>query len=692
MSDDYASASPTNSLLSLTSIPGLGENQIKPREIGSFFGYIPDAFSGRSPCLPSEVENPTSKMDAEPSRSISSQSSSSNNSLEVNLEDGDIIHETNEEVIENTCISSETNEVPVTSFYNSDAGVIAITGGRIVNSDSIVAADVLIKEGKITAIGENLDIADEAVVINATGKLVMPGGIDMSTHLHKGIASKVSVTDDFEVGSRKALLGGTTTIVDLVIPEQGKSLIEAFKDWKNVGEEKSLCDFALTVAVPKIIDAVKREMEILVKDHGVNSFKMFMAYKDSLMLDNTQLMEAFKHVKDLGCIAKVHAENGDMITENEKKLMEQGIRGPEGHLLARPEELEEEAVRRACTLALQASNPLYFCGVSAAGAVEIIKEFKSKGLVVKSDVTAASLCIDGSHCYDKCWKHAASFLTSPPLREGKANREKLLKSLLDGTVTCVTSDHCNYNETARASMGQEIFPNIPTGITGVRERMEVVYQTAVVGGGSDLSRMVELTSSGPAKLLNIFPKKGSISVGSDADIVIWNTSHQLNETEEERFGIFKGMNISGGVDIVMKGGKIVVAQNQLLEVHVSGQYVMTPPWPAICYDQINARENLEKPVAVKREEPVNEDKSKKLEKSNSMFGVTCPRGSRMQEVYNSHLEIYQRPLSAHGVRNQQDSSFSLVEHNNHKENDGVLKKRATVRVSAPPGGQARALW
>ena len=341
------------------------------------------------------------------------------------------------EVTEDACELTRTDEVSATPFYTSDTGVIVIKGGKIVNHDNIVTADVLIEEGKITALGDNLEIPDGAAVINATGKFIMPGGVDMETHLYRGVDAQAPVMDDFESGSRKALLGGTTTIVDLVIPKKGESLVETFKEWKKVGERNSLCDFGLTVALPEVNEGIKKEMEILARDFGVNSFKLFMTYKNLLMLDNKQLMEAFKHVKDLGCIAKVHAENGDMVADNEKKLLKEGIRGPEGHLLARPEEVEEEAVRRACTLSLQANNPLHVCGVSSTGAVDIIKEFREKGLVVMGDSFAASLCVDGSHCYNECWTHAASFITSPPLREGKAIRQKLLQALSDGTLNWI---------------------------------------------------------------------------------------------------------------------------------------------------------------------------------------------------------------------------------------------------------------
>ena len=183
------------------------------------------------------------------------------------------------------------------------------------------------------------------------------------------------------------------------MPQKGGSLVDAFNMWKEAGEQNSCCDFAFSVAVPHVTAEAKKEMEKLAKDHGVNSFKMFMTYKDTLMLDNSELMEAFKHVKDLGCVAKVHAENGNIIAENCKRLLARGVIGPEGHLLAQPKEVEEEAVRRACTLAKQVNVPLYICSPSSMGAAEVIKEFKGKGSVIIGELSAAALAVDGSHYF-----------------------------------------------------------------------------------------------------------------------------------------------------------------------------------------------------------------------------------------------------------------------------------------------------
>jgi len=588
-------------------------------------------------------------------------------------------------------------EVGATPFFSSDTGVILIKGGTVVNCDEMTVADVLVEDGKISAVGEDLEIPEGATIIDATDKYVMPGGIDTNTHLYQGLDKDAPVKDDFESGTTAALAGGTTMVVDLVIPQRGESLIEAFTEWKEAAEEKSCCDFALTVAVPHVSDDAKEEMEKLANEHGVNSFKMFMAFKDTLMLESNDLLEAFKHVKELGCIAKVHAENGSIIAENQKRLLAQGMTGPEGHPLAQPEEVEEEAVLRACTLAKQANTPLYICSPSSSAAADIIKKFKDEGLVVIGEPSAAVLGVNGSHYYNKCWAHAASFVTSPPLREDPSTMEEMAEAVMDGGLDIVGSGHCTYDLSTRAQ-GQTEFTAIPQGVNGVEERMGVVYERGVVEGKMPMTRYVEVTSSAAAKLLNVYPRKGCIAEGSDADIVVWNTStintitHKTHHQAAD-FNIFEGVKVSGAAEFVVCGGKIAVAEYQVNTNPGSGQYVEAATFPATCYDKIQEMDRKDKPKAVVRADIPTDDVDGPVNSNKGTFGLTTPRGYCQQEVFNKQLGIYQRPLSAHGVRNQQDSSFSLAGPRKVREEDTVgTPRRAAVKVNAPPGGQGGAFW
>jgi dihydropyrimidinase len=591
------------------------------------------------------------------------------------------------------------DEVGATPFFSSDSGVILIKGGTVVNCEEMSVADVLVDAGKITAVGEDLEIPEGAAVIDATDKYVLPGGIDTNTHLYQGLDKAAPLKDDFESGTRAALAGGTTMVVDLVIPQRGGSLVEAFTEWKEAGEEKSCCDFALTVAVPHVTEEAKEEMEMLAKEHGVNSFKMFMSYKDTMMLDSADMMEALKHVKELGCIAKVHAEDGNIIAENQKRLLAGGVTGPEGHPLSQPEEVEEEAVLRACTLARQANTPLYICNPTSSAAADTIKAMKAEGLVVYGEPSAAALAVDGSHYYNKCWGHAAAFVSSPPLREA-GNKEQLVAALMDGGLDIVGSGHCTYDFNTRAQ-GKEDFTAIPQGVNGIEERMGVVYERGVVEGKMPMTRYVEVTSTAAAKLLNLYPQKGCIAEGSDADIVIWNTGTSNTITQKTHhqagdFNIFEGLSVSGAAEFVLCGGKVVVAEYQVNTSPGTGQYIQAPSMPQLAYEKIQQLDSKDKPAPVERDHvPVDDvDGTVGANGTKTAFGLTTPRGYCQQEVFNKQLGIYQRPLSAHGVRNQQDSSFSLAGPRKARAGEDMVHspRRAAVKVNTPPGGHGGAFW
>ena len=588
------------------------------------------------------------------------------------------------------------DEVEATPFFNCNTGIIVIKGGQVVNCDSMVVADVLVEDGKIRAVSQDLDIPAGATVINAVDKFVVPGGIDTNTHLYQAVEKEAPVKDDFESGTRAALAGGTTMVVDLVIPGKGESLIEAFHEWKNAGEKKSCCDFALSVAVPHVNDKSKDEMKILARDHGINSFKMFMAGSENIMLNNNELLEAFRHIKDIGCIAKVHAEAGAIINQNRKRLLAQGVTGPEGHPLAQPEAVEVEAVRLACKLAEQENIPLHICSPSSMEAVTVIKEFKDNGLTVIGEPSVASLGVDGSHYFNKCWSHAASFVTSPPLRDDPQTKDNLVRSLIEGTLDIVGSDHCTYDSSTR-SRGENNFTAIPQGVNGVEERMSVVYERGVVEGKMPMTRFVEVTSSNAAKLHGLYPRKGCLAVGSDGDIVIWSpqsphTIHSKTHHQAAAFNIFQGEKMNGAAEYVLCQGRVVVEDYQLKNISGHGNYIGAQTFPAFCYDKIQEIDNRNKPTPVERHDILTNDEHEH-EHVNNFFGLTTPRGQRQQEVYNKQLGIYQRSLSVHGVRNQQDSSFSLSgPQREHHGERGVAQRKPSVRVSAPPGGQGGAFW
>uniref|UniRef100_G3NLW3 Dihydropyrimidinase n=1 Tax=Gasterosteus aculeatus aculeatus TaxID=481459 RepID=G3NLW3_GASAC len=297
----------------------------------------------------------------------------------------------------------------------SEPSGILIKGGQVVNDDCSVISDVYMENGKIVEVGLDLRIPGGARVIDATDKLVMPGGIDTHTHMELEFMGTRAV-DDFYIGTKAALAGGTTMILDFVIPEKGKSLLEAYDCWRSKADPKVCCDYSLHVAVTWWSDQVKKEMQTLAEEKGVNSFKMFMAYKDVFMLKDSELYAAFSHCKEAGAIAQVHAENGDLIAEGAKKMLSLGITGPEGHELCRPEEVEAEATQRAITIAHAVNCPLYVVHVMSKSAAKVVSNARRDGRVVFGEPIAAALGTDGTHCWHKDWAHAAGFVMGPPLR------------------------------------------------------------------------------------------------------------------------------------------------------------------------------------------------------------------------------------------------------------------------------------
>ena len=544
-----------------------------------------------------------------------------------------------------------------TPFFTKDTGVVLIKGGNVVNSEEENVADILIEDGKITAIGDEIEIPENSTVINASGKIIIPGGIDLNTHFHQAVDGKDGLVDDFESGTHAALAGGTTMVIDLVIPEKEGSLLDAFESWKEAAEEKSCCDYSLCVTIPSVTEQTFSEMEILAKEHGVTMFKVFMTYKNGPMIETKDMMEVLKKSKELGCIVQVHAENGNMISENCNNILSQGVTGPEGHLMAQPEEVEEEAVRRACVLAKQAKVPVYISNPTSTAAVEVIKEFKDKGVAIIGEPSIASLCLDGSHYYNKCYNHAANFVSSPPLRDDEETKDKLLDAVIDGTLEIVSSGHCARDK----SDVQNNFTDIPEGLIGVEERLPLLYERGVEAGKMELTQFVSVTSTAAAKLLNIYPRKGCIAEGSDADVVILNPSanqtisHKSHHSNAE-FNIFEDMNVTAYPEFVIAGGKIVVAEYQTNVSPGSAAYVECSPFSADVYDKIKE----DQPRQVERVDLPSDCVDGRNGHSNSEgFGLTTPRGFKGQQVLNKQLGIYQRPLSAHGVRNQQDSTFSL---------------------------------
>lgn len=559
---------------------------------------------------------------------------------------------------------------------------LLIKGGKVVNDDREFMADVFVENGKIKEVGENLIVPGGTKTIDAKGKLVIPGGIDTHTHLEFYFMG-TRTADDFYTGTRAALAGGTTTVMNFVIENRDMSLIEAYDINRERAEKKACCDFAFHSAVFKFDDKVAKEMEILAKEKGVNSFKCFMAYKDALMIRDEDMVEMFKKCREIGGIAMVHAENGDVVHECQKRIHDLGINGPEGHLLSRPESLEAEATGRAILIGDVTNCPVYIVHVMSKSASEVISNARRKGSVVIGEALAAGVGTDGTHYFNKCWRHSAGHVMSPPLRDDPSTPGYLMDLLANNDLETTGTDHCTFNTNQKA-LGKDDFAKIPNGVNGVEDRMTIVWDRGVKTGKMDASQFVAITSTNAAKIFNIYPRKGRIAVGSDADIVVWDSEATRTISSETHyqavdFNIFEGLTCTGVASVVVSNGKVVLEDGNLNVVQGSGKFIETPCFSERVYNRIYAREKI-KPVGVDREPYAGTviDLTQEIIPGVAKVSVTSPSAAGA---------FHNRPLTKSGGRNMQDSSFSF----GGDQWDDRYKKSST-KVVAPPGGKSSGIF
>jgi dihydropyrimidinase len=449
-----------------------------------------------------------------------------------------------------------------------------ITGGTVVTATDTYAADVAIADGKIVAIGKDLPRENTRRVLDAAGKYVMPGGIDVHTHLDMPFGGTTSA-DDFETGTRAALFGGTTTLIDFAIQYKGQSLRQAFDTWMEKASNKAVSDYAFHCIITDLPDARLEEVRALVRD-GVTSFKLFMAYPGVFMLDDATIFKVFQAAGKQGALVCMHAENGGAIDVIVKQALAEGKKAPKYHALTRPTTAEAEATARAIALAEMAGAPVYIVHLSCNDALQKVREARDRGLPVYAETCPQYLYLSIDN-FDVPGFEGAKYVFTPPLRE-KWHQEKLWEGLRQDQLQVVSTDHCPFCYKEQKELGKDDFTKIPNGGPGIEHRLSLVYSGGVAGGRFSVNRFVELVSTTPAKLFGLYPRKGTIAVGSDADLIIFDPKRQHTisaKTHHMRvdYSMFEGIKVTGVPQMVLSRGEVMVEGEKFLGRPGRGQFV-----------------------------------------------------------------------------------------------------------------------
>ncbi len=447
-----------------------------------------------------------------------------------------------------------------------------IKNGRIVTAVDDYHADILIEDGTVSLIGKTLDIEADKV-IDASGKLVIPGGIDPHTHMDLPFGG-TSSSDDFFTGTRAAAFGGTTTIIDFAVQNKGESMLKGVDTWHAKAQGKAVIDYGFHLITTDFEDQHKPEMFKLI-DEGITSFKLFMAYPGVFLSDDATIYRAMSAAGERGGLVCMHAENGIVINEIIKKFLAEGRTAPKYHALTRPTLAEAEGVHRAIALAEMAETPVYIVHLSCTDALNQVRQARDRGVLAFAETCPQYLFLSIDD-YGDDW-NGAKYVMTPPLRE-KHNQADLWKGLRMGDLHVIATDHCPFCMKDQKELGRDDFTKIPNGAPGVEYRMELIYNGGVVENRISLNRFVELTSTAAAKMFGMFPKKGTITVGSDADIVIFDTEKEHTFTLEAQhmnvdYCAYEGKTIKGKVETVLSRGRVVIENGECLVDKGSGEFV-----------------------------------------------------------------------------------------------------------------------
>ena len=448
-----------------------------------------------------------------------------------------------------------------------------IRNGTIATASDLYRGDVLIENEKIACIGTSLSMEADRT-IDAAGRYVLPGGIDVHTHLDMPFGGSTSA-DDFESGTIAAAHGGTTAVVDFAIQYRGQTLRHARDAWMKKADGKAAIDYGFHMIVTELDGSVEDEMDALVRE-GISSFKLFMAYPGVFMLDDASIFRALLRTRENGGTICMHAENGGVIDVLVQKALARGERAPKYHALTRPARAEAEATHRAIALAEIAGVPIYIVHLSAAEALEMVTEARDRGLPVYAETCPQYLFLSYAN-YEEPGFAGAKYVMSPPLRAA-GNEERLWRGLAGNDLQAISTDHCPFCMRGQKELGADDFSKIPNGAPGIETRMSLVWDGGVRAGRISIHRFVELTSTAPAKIFGLFPRKGTVAPGSDADLVIFDPEKKVTLSARTLhmkvdYNPYEGREVQGVTDTVLSRGKVVIEAGKFVGRAGAGSFI-----------------------------------------------------------------------------------------------------------------------
>jgi dihydropyrimidinase len=451
---------------------------------------------------------------------------------------------------------------------------ILIQHGTIVNADATVKADLLIEGSVIKEIRAGIPASAAERVVDASGLLVLPGGVDAHTHLSMP-AGSIETADDFLTGTRAAAIGGTTTVVEFATQPRGTVMRDALETWWKKAEGKACIDYGLHMTVTDLGASGLEDMDGLVRE-GVTSFKLFMAYPNALMVDDATIYKVLRQTAKNGALVCMHAENGSVIDVLVQQALAEGKTAPIYHHLTRPTKAEAEAVHRAIALSEMAGVPIYIVHLSCEDALNQMREARDRGLPAFAETCPQYLMLSLEDIADKGWE-GAKYVFTPPLRERK-NQAKLWEGLHNDNLQVVSTDHCPFCFADQKALGKDDFTKIPNGGPGIENRLQLLYHHGVGKGNFSINRFVELVSTAPARIFGMYPKKGVLAVGSDADLVLWDpnqdyTISAATQAMHVDYSLYEGFHVRGNARDVYSRGELIVSKGKFVGTPGRGHYL-----------------------------------------------------------------------------------------------------------------------